>query len=52
MKNKISIVIPVYNEEKNIDEFLSRICLVLKKIEISYEIIFSLDPSSDETEQL
>jgi dolichol-phosphate mannosyltransferase len=53
MQNKIlSIVIPVYNEENNIEPFLSRLTGILKKITIEYEIIFCLDPSTDNTENI
>jgi glycosyltransferase involved in cell wall biosynthesis len=46
----ISIVIPVYKEENNIIPFLMRAEPVLDKINHDYEIIFSLDPSPDNTE--
>jgi len=49
---KISIVVPVYNEETNIRPFLKRTELVLEKLNYSYEILFCLDPSSDNTEQI
>ncbi len=52
MKEKLSIVIPVYNEEKNIEPFLQRLEAVLKKLNIDHEIIFSLDPSSDNSEKV
>ena len=45
----ISIVVPVYREEKNIRPFLARLEPVLEKIG-SYEILFCLDPSPDDTE--
>ncbi len=48
---KISIVVPVYNEERNIKPFLERIEKVLTKIDQKYEIIFALDPSKDLTEK-
>jgi len=48
----LSIVVPVYNEEKNIPEFLNRIVAILNKVSHDYEIIFALDPSSDRTESL
>ena len=50
MINKISVVVPVYNEEKNIDFFLEKLIINLKKIELDYEILFVLDPSQDQTE--
>jgi polyisoprenyl-phosphate glycosyltransferase len=48
---KISVVVPVFNEEVNIEPFLTRIIKVLNKITNDYEIIFSLDPSKDKTEE-
>jgi dolichol-phosphate mannosyltransferase len=48
----ISIVVPVYREEKNIPEFLSRVVTVLEKITGEFEIIFSIDPSPDRTEEV
>lgn len=49
---QISIVVPVYREEKNVPEFLSRIKPILAQITPEYEIIFSLDPSPDRTEDV
>ena len=51
MSKKLSILVPVYNEEENINEFLTRLESTLKKIKSDYEIIFLLDPSSDKTEE-
>jgi polyisoprenyl-phosphate glycosyltransferase len=48
---KISVIVPIYNEEKNIKPFLNRIEPVLEKIG-DYEIIFCMDPSTDNTEQI
>ena len=52
MKNKISVVTPVYNEEKNIKIFTDRLIPTLEKIGVDYEIIFILDPSTDKTEKI
>ena len=46
----LSVVVPVYKEEKNVPEFLRRIRSILSAITEDYEIIFSLDPSPDRTE--
>ena len=46
---KLSIVVPVYNEENGIDPFLKRTEKVIEKLDCDYEIIFSLDPSKDRT---
>lgn len=48
----LSLVVPVYKEEKNIPEFLRRIRPILSGITEDYEIIFSLDPSPDRTEDV
>lgn len=47
----ISVVVPVYKEEKNIQPFLDRTIPVLKRLG-RYEILFCLDPSPDRTEQV
>ncbi len=47
---KLSVIVPVYKEEKNIIPFLNRIQPVLQNMKISYEILFCLDPSPDMTE--
>ena len=49
---EISIVVPVHNESENIKPFLNTVESVLKKMEKSYEIIFVLDPSIDDTENI
>jgi len=46
----ISIVVPVYKEEANIRPFLERTEAVMANMGVSYEIIFALDPSPDNTE--
>lgn len=48
----LSIVVPVYKEEKNVPEFLRRIRPILSGVTEEYEIIFSLDPSPDRTEEV
>ncbi len=46
----LSIIIPVYNEESNIDPLLKRLLPVVKKY--NYEIIFVSDGSKDATEKV
>jgi len=46
----LSIIVPVYKEEKNIPEFLHRVQAILGPITADYEVIFSMDPSPDRTE--
>jgi polyisoprenyl-phosphate glycosyltransferase len=48
----LSLVVPVYKEEKNIPEYLQRIRPILGSVTEDYEIIFSLDPSPDRTEEV
>lgn len=48
----LSIVVPVYKEEKNIPEYLRRIRPILSGITEDYELIFALDPSPDRTEDV
>ncbi len=48
----LSIIVPVYNEERNIKPFLNRAESILNKIGKNYEIIFALDPSKDNTEKI
>ena len=48
----ISIVVPVFNEENNIQPFLDRLLPTLDKITTKYEIIFCLDPCTDDTQSV
>ncbi len=50
LKVALSIVVPVYKEAGNIRPFLARSEAVMARMGISYEIIFALDPSPDDTE--
>lgn len=45
----ISIIIPVLNEEKNIEELYSKITEVMTEIKLNYELIFIDDGSTDNT---
>jgi len=51
-KTQISIIVPVYKEEMNIQPFLARLEPVLQNLQRTYEIIFCLDPSPDHTEEV
>jgi polyisoprenyl-phosphate glycosyltransferase len=48
----LSLVVPVYKEEKNVPEFLRRLGDILGKVTQDYEIIFAMDPSPDRTEDV
>ena len=47
----ITVIGPCYNEEQNIDEFISRITKVLEKIKLNYLILLVDDGSKDNTWQ-
>lgn len=49
---KISIITPLYNEEKNLNLFIDELLDVIKKINLEYEIILCMDPSTDKTEEI
>src|SRR5687767_6072036 len=51
-KCQISVTVPVYREAANIRPFLQRTEAVLERIGRSYEIIFVMDPSPDDTERV
>ena len=46
---KLSIVVPVFEEEGNIPVFLNVVERTLVGVTDDYEIIFSVDPSRDKT---
>ena len=52
MQTEISLIVPVYKEEHSIKPFLQRVEKVFSEINISYEIVFALDPSPDKTEEV
>lgn len=52
MKPYISVVIPVYNESKNLDQLFTRLTTTLDKLDKSYEIIFTNDGSKDSSESI
>src|SRR5919109_3753229 len=48
----LSVVIPARNEEENVEPMYRRLVPVLDAIGHEWEIIFSVDPSTDRTEEL
>ena len=52
MDEKISVTIPVYNEEKNIDTLYGKLITVLDAMDCEYEIIFVNDGSSDDSPKI
>ncbi len=51
-KKSISIVVPLYNEEKAIIRFHKSLIKVLNKIKLDYEVIYVDDGSSDSTVEI
>ena len=49
---KLSVIVPAYKEEANIKLFIDRLIRAIEKITDDYEVIFSVDPSKDKTENL
>ena len=49
---QLSIIVPVYREEKNIPEYLRQIRPMVEAVTADHEIIFALDPSPDRTEEV
>jgi glycosyltransferase involved in cell wall biosynthesis len=48
----ISVVVPAYNEEDNVERAYERLAKVLSELGMEWELIFSVDPSRDRTEEL
>lgn len=49
---QLSIVVPVFKEEENVPEFLRRMIPIIEQLTQDFEIVFSLDPSPDRTEEV
>ena len=49
---RVSVVIPLYNEEENVEELHRRLTDVLSRFEFDYEIIYVDDGSTDRTLEL
>jgi polyisoprenyl-phosphate glycosyltransferase len=48
----LSVVVPAYNEERNVEHVYRRIREVLDELGLGWELIFSVDPSTDRTEEV
>ncbi len=48
----LSIVVPVYNEEKNLEPLMERLYLAALRIRKPFEIIFTNDGSSDRSQEI
>jgi len=47
----ISVVVPIYNEERNVPPFIQRLEQVFERIGCKWEVVFALDPSPDATRE-
>jgi glycosyltransferase involved in cell wall biosynthesis len=50
-RESLSVVIPTYNERGNVERVYERLAATLEAIDLDWEIVFSVDPSFDGTEQ-
>jgi len=48
----LSIVIPAYNEQDNIRRVYERLSGIMGQLDLEWELIFSVDPCTDQTEEL
>ena len=48
----LSVVVPVFREEKNIPQFLLTVIPIISQLTSDYEIVFALDPSPDRSEEI
>jgi len=47
----VSVVVPLYNEERNVPMFADRLAAVFKGLDCAWELVFALDPSPDRTRE-
>lgn len=48
----VSVVVPVFREERNVRAFVERLSGVLTSMECRWDVVFALDPSPDNTEDV
>lgn len=51
-RTEISVIVPFYNEEENVEELYERLTRVLSRLKRTYELIFVDDGSTDRTPDL
>jgi dolichol-phosphate mannosyltransferase len=51
-RQQISIVVPAYNEEGNVEALYSRVSNSMASLEEGWELIFAVDPCTDGTERI
>ncbi|MBV9425365.1 MAG: glycosyltransferase family 2 protein [Solirubrobacterales bacterium] len=52
MTDRLSIIVPAYKEEANVEPLYQRLRPVLDDLDLDWELIFSVDPGPDRTEEL
>jgi glycosyltransferase involved in cell wall biosynthesis len=52
MRESLSVVVPAYNEEANVESCLKKVSAVLKKLDLDSEIILVNDGSKDKTGEI
>jgi polyisoprenyl-phosphate glycosyltransferase len=50
-RRMLSIVVPAYNEQENVPRIHARLVQALGDLELDWELIFSVDPCTDRTEE-
>ena len=50
--DKISIVVPCFNEEKVLNLFHTKLTETMEKMNVDYEVLFVNDGSKDHTEEI
>jgi polyisoprenyl-phosphate glycosyltransferase len=51
-RERLSVVIPAFEEESNVERVYVRLMRVLDQLEMGWELVFSVDPCTDRTEEL
>jgi polyisoprenyl-phosphate glycosyltransferase len=51
-RETLSVVVPAYNEQDNVVRVYERLREVLESLDVGWELIFSIDPCTDRTEEL
>jgi len=51
-RRMLSVVVPAYNEQENVLQIHERLARALEEMQMEWELIFSVDPCSDRTEEL
>ncbi len=51
-RQMLTLVVPAYNEEETVERVYDRLRSVMDGLDLEWELIFSVDPSSDRTEEL